>query len=177
MKRNILIFGGILGAILVANMIYMVNLCYTNPTFESNDVLGYAAMVVIFSLVFFGIRNYRNHELGGTITFGRAFKTGVFIALVGSTMYVVVWLFYYYLFVPDYLDKYIPHVLLQAERNGATSQEIAETSKKMEDFREMYKSTFFVIVSTFLEVFPIGVVVALVSALILKKKPDTVPSA
>jgi len=44
MKKNILIFGLILGIILYVNMVYMVNLCYTNPDFKSNEILGYAAM-------------------------------------------------------------------------------------------------------------------------------------
>src|SRR4051794_4599599 len=107
MKKIVLIFGLSLGAILCVNMIYMVNLLYTNPHFKSNDIVGYAAMVVIFSLIFFGVRNYRNKRLEGVISFGKAFKTGALIALVASTIYVVVWLFSYYLFVPDYLDKYI----------------------------------------------------------------------
>jgi len=90
MKKNILIFGLVLGIILCVNMVYMVNLCYTNPDFKSNEILGYAAMVVVFSFIFLGVRNYRNKQLGGLISFGKAFKTGLLIALAGSTMYVVV---------------------------------------------------------------------------------------
>lgn len=102
MKRNVLIFGLILGTILAGNAVYMTNLLYHNPAFESNDVVGYTAMVIVFSLTFFGIRNYRNKELNGVISFGKAFKTGALIALIGSTMYVVIGLSFYYLFVPDF---------------------------------------------------------------------------
>src|SRR5690606_11740459 len=98
MKKNVLIFGLVIGTILCANMIVMVNMMYSNPDFKGNDIVGYAAMVVLFSLIFFGVRNYRNKHLNGFISFGKAFKTGFLIALIGSTMYVVVWLFYYYLF-------------------------------------------------------------------------------
>lgn len=168
MKRTVLIFGLMLGTLLCINMIYMVNLCYTNPDFKSNDIAGYAAMVVVFSLTFFGIRNYRNKELHGVISFGKALKTGALIALAGATMYVVVWLFYYYLFVPDFLDKYIPHVLKEAAKNGAA--DLAATTKEMQHFKEMYKNPFFVILVTYAEVLPVGLIVALVSALILKKK-------
>lgn len=167
MKRTVLIFGLILGTILCLNMVYMVHLCYTNPDFKSNDIAGYTVMVVIFSMIFFGVRNYRNKQLNGPITFGKAFKTGALIAFVGSTMYVVVWLFYYYLFVPDFLDKYIPHVLKEAAQNGA---DLAAKTQEMESFREMYKNPLFVIIITYLEVLPIGLIVALVSALILKRK-------
>lgn len=174
MNRNVLIFGLVLGAILCINLIYMVNLCYNNPDFESNDIVGYAAMVVVFSLTFFGIRNYRNKQLNGVISLGKAFKTGALIAIVGSTMYVVVWLFYYYLFVPDFLDKYIPHVLKEAARNGATASDLAAKTKEMENFKEMYKNPFFVILITYSEVLPVGLIVAFISSLILKRKSNTV---
>ena len=156
-------------------MIYMVNVICQNPDFESNDVIGYAAMVVVFSLTFFGIRNYRNKQLNGVISVGQAFKTGVLIALIGSSMYVGVWLFYYYLFVPDFLDKYTLHVIHQATRNGATASELAAKAKEMEQFREMYKSPVFVILISYAEVLPIGLVVAFVSSLILRK--PTIASA
>ncbi len=170
MKRNVIIFGLILGTILAGNMVYMVNLLYHNPDIKSNDALGYAAMIVVFSLTFFGIRNYRNNQLSGMISLGKAFKTGALIALLGSTIYVVVWLFYYYLFVPDFLDKYILHVLSQATRNGATASELLAKTEEMEQFKEMYKSPFYVIIISYAEVLPIGLVVAFISSLILKKK-------
>lgn len=172
MKQSIIIFGLIIGAILSINMVYMVNLCYNNPDFKSNDVVGYTAMIVMFSLIYFGIRNYRDKELAGIISFGKAFKTGILIALVGSTIYVVAWLFYYYLFVPDFIDVFIPHVLKEAAEKGPA--ELAAKTKEMAEFKEMYKNPLLVVLITYAEVFPIGLVVALISAAILKKKAETV---
>lgn len=166
MKKVTLIFGLILGIILCVNLVIMVNVFYNYPEFKSNDFLGYAAQVVIFSLVFFGIRNYRNKQLGGTISFGKAFKTGALITLVASTLYVVVWLFYYYLFVPDFIDKYSAHVL-----KNCAKEDLAARTVEMNNFKEMYKNPLFVVLITYLEVLPVGLVVTLLSALILKKKP------
>jgi Protein of unknown function (DUF4199) len=170
MKRNVLIFGLVIGAILCANMIVMVNLMYTNTDFKGNDIVGYAAMVVMFSLIFFGIRNYRNKQLDGYISFGKAFKMGTLIALVGSTMYVVVWLFYYYLFVPDFIEVYSSYVLKEC-----SASDLPAKTAEMTNFKEMYKNPLFVILITYSEVLPIGLVVALVSALILKKKQPNNP--
>jgi hypothetical protein len=174
MKRNVFIFGLILGTILAGHMVYMVNVICSNPDFVSNDVIGYAAMVIVFSLTFFSIRNYRNKQLNGVISLGMAFKTGALIALIGSTMYVAVWLFYYYLFVPDFLDKYSLHVLSMATRNGATAAELTAKTNEMSQFKEMYKSPLFVILISYAEVLPIGLVVAFVSSLILRRKPTTI---
>jgi len=168
MRKTVLIFSLILGTIMCINMVILVNMLYNNPDFKGNDVLGYAAMVVVFSLIFFGVRNYRNKQLGGYISFGRAFKTGALIALVASTMYVVAWLFYYYLFVPDFIDVYTQHVL----KNTAAA-DLAAKTKEMADFKEMYKNPLFTILITYSEVLPVGLIVALVSAFILKKKNKT----
>lgn len=170
MRKNVLIFGLVLGTILSVNVVYMMNLVYHNPDFQSNDVVGYAAMIVVFSLTYFGIRNYRDKELNGIITFGQAFKTGALTALVGSTLYVVIGLGYYHLFVPDFLDKYAIHVLGEATRNGATAAELAAKEAELNQFKEMYKNPVFRIIISYAEVLPVGLVVAFVSSLILKRK-------
>lgn len=171
MKRNVLIFGSIIGVFLVAHIMYMVHLIYNKPDFQSNDVLGYIFLFGVFSLVFFGVRNYRNKELNGFISLGKAFKTGALIALLASTIYMVFWLFYYYLYVPDFLEKYIEHVMLEATREGAMEAELAAKSEQMDQFSALYQGPFMVALITYMEVLPIGLVVAFVSSLILKKKP------
>lgn len=165
MKKVVLIFGLIIGTILCINMVVMINMMYSHTDFKGNDIVGYAAMVVLFSLIFFGVRNYRNKQLYGFISFGKAFKTGALIALVGSTIYVVVWLFCYYLFVPDFIDVYTSYVL-----NNCTKEDLPAKTVEMANFKEMYKNPLFVILITYSEVLPIGLVIALVSALILKRK-------
>ena len=165
MKRNILLFGSIIGGILCANMIVMVNMMYSDTHFKGNDVVGYAAMIILFSLIFFGVKNHRDKQLRGYISFGKAFKMGSLIALVGATLYVVVWLFYYYLFVPDFIDVYTGYVL-----TTCAPEDIETKTAQMADFKEMYKNPLFVILITYSEGLPVGLVVALVSALLLKRK-------
>lgn len=165
MKKNVLAFSLILGAILSVNMVVMVSVLCNNPDFKGNEVLGYATQVLIFSLVFFGVRNYRNKQLGGFISFWKALKTGALIAFIASTLYVITWLFYYYQFVPDFMDIYTQHVLKQTP-----AADLAAKTAEMADFKEMYKNPLFVVLITYFEVLPVGLAVALVSAFILKKK-------
>src|SRR5690606_20569595 len=160
MKKNILIFGTILGAILAGHCVYMMDMLIANPDLTTNDVVGYVAMVVVFSLTFFGIRNYRNRHLGGYISLGQAFKTGALIALLASTIYVVVGLGYYYLFAPEFLDKYGEHVLSMASRRGATPAELEARASELAQFKELYKNPLFAILISYAEVLPIGLVVA-----------------
>lgn len=170
MKKTVLIYGSILGTILVGSIFYLTSMVCNNPYHESNDILGYAAQLIVFSLVFFGIRNYRNTFSGGVISFGKAFKTGLLITLVGSTMYVGVWLFYYYLFIPDFLDAFFAHELYMLELHGADAERLARKVKQQAEFREMYRNPLFIILITYVEILPPGLLVSLVSALILKRK-------
>ncbi len=170
MKKVILVFGCIIGAILTANSIVHINLVYSSPDYKANDILGYTTMVLMFSLIYFGLRSYRNNYLDGQITLGKAFKIGALTCLVASTIYVTIGLMYYYLFVPDFLDVYSQYVI----KNAAPSQVEAITAQ-MENFKEMYKNPLFAILISYMEVLPIGMLVAFFSALIAKKKQATKP--
>lgn len=171
MKKVVLTYGLVIGAVFCANIGFMIYWMYDNPDLKSSEIVGYAIMVLVFSLIFFGTRNYRNKYLDGYITFGKAFKTGALIALVGSTLYVLAWLFSYYLFVPDFMDVYSDYVL-----KNCTPEDLPAKTKEMATFKELYKNPLFVILITYSEVLPIGIIVAVISALILKKKEHAATS-
>jgi hypothetical protein len=126
MRKNVFIFGSLAGLIITANMVYWSTVCTNNPEFESNDALGYAGMIISFSFIFFGIKNYRDKQNDGVITFGQGFRMGFFMALIASTIYVGVWLIHYHFFVPEFVDQYIHHVLYEAKlkvwRKGKSSK-------------------------------------------------------
>ena len=176
MKRNVLIFGLISGLIISSMLVYSTAYCYTDGNFEGNMTLGFLAMFIAFTMVFFGIKNYRDKELNGIITFGKAFETGLYIVLFASTMYVVVWLIDFYLFLPDFMDKYAAFVLGKAQADGVSDIEFARKTAEMNNYKEMYKNPLYIILLTYAEVVPIGLLVNLISSLILQKKtnPDNV---
>ena len=169
MKKIILVCGLIAGFIITAMMVTTTAVCYHTESFESNMVLGYASMILAFSLIFVGIKNFRDKYNGGFISFGKAFKIGLYITLIASTMYVVVWLIDYYIFIPDFMDRYTAHVLKEARMDGATSTELAKQAGEMQSYKEMYKSPVMVILLTYSEVIPVGLVVSLLCALLLKR--------
>lgn len=170
MKKNIVIFGLLSGVILTCMMIYAVSAIYNGGHFEPNAVLGYTAMLAAFSFVFVGVRNYRNRYNGGTISFWKAFMTGLYISLIASTIYTCVWLFVHYAFMPDFMEKYVAFALDNAKREGATAAELSVQAKDMNTYQELYKNPFWVVIFTYGEVLPIGLIVTLISALILKRK-------
>lgn len=172
MKRIVLTFGLVSGGILAALTAVMLPLCMNGTIrFESSELLGYSMMVLAFLAVFFGVRTYRENVQGGSITFGRAFRVGILITLVTCAVYVIGWEIVYWGFLPDFGDTYAAHVLEKLKAEGASPEKLAVETAKMDSFRKMYRNPFFNVGMTFLEVFPVGLVVTLVSAGILRRKP------
>lgn len=170
MKKNIVVFGLIAGIIVSAFMIFSIVMCYRYNDWQGSMVIGYAAMIIAFSFVFVGIKNQRDKFNGGTISFKEAFKTGILITLIASTLYVVAWLVEYYVFVPDFMEKYTEHVIQDDQSKGATAEEIRQKTEELAAQAEMYKNPLVVILFTYLEILPVGIMITLISALILKRK-------
>lgn len=174
MKKNVLVFGLISGFIITAMMVYSTAKCYSSNDFESSMLVGYASMLVAFSFIFVGIKNYRDKFNGGILSFGKGFKIGLYISLIASTLYVLVWLIDYYLFIPDFMDRYTAHVLRETKADGATATEVQNKAAEMSKYKEMYRNPLFVILFTYLEVLPIGLLVSAIAALILKRKSTVI---
>jgi len=174
MKRIVLTFGLISGLISAGVMSIAIPLCLKGSTadFDKAEIIGYSSMVLSGLLVFFGIRSYRENN-GGAITFGRAFKVGILIVLVSCAIYVAAWEIVYYNFVPDFMQKYTVHTIEKMRREGATDAAIVKKQKQMADFSELYKNPLVNIGLTFIEPIPVGLIVTLISAAILRKKPGS----
>ena len=173
MKKNIIIYGLIAGILVSVFMLFTVNYishCEGNVDYGTSMLIGYASMLLAFSLVFVGIRNYRNKYNGGVISFGKAFKIGILMVLIASTIYVVAWLVDYYYFIPDFMEKYSAHTLDELKASGASQVEIDKETKEMASMVTMLKNPFFNAMMAYVEILPVGLIVTLISALILKRK-------
>ena len=173
MRKNILIYGLISGIIVSVFMLVSMNYfshCEGNVDMSTSMAIGYASMLIAFSLVFVGIRNYRDKYNGGVISFGKAFTIGILIVLIASTMYVVAWMIDYFFFMPDFAEKYGAHILTELKNSGASQTEIDKQTKEMADFARMYKNPLINAMMTYMEILPVGLIVTLISAFILKRK-------
>ncbi len=170
MRKIVITYGLITGLIITTFMAVTAAMCTNNSDFEPSMALGFGVMLAAFSFIFIGIKKFRDNENSGIITFGKAFKTGLYITLIASVMYTVVWLIEYYFFIPDFMEKYAAHVIKQTRAEGASQVEIEKKIAEMAAQQVMYKNPLWVVLLTFAEIFPLGILVALISALILKRK-------
>ena len=171
MKKIILTYGLIAGLICMSFMI--VSTIVWKSTGHSNQsmIIGFTGMFIAFIFVFVGIKNYRDKHNGGSVTFWNAFKIGFFIALIASSIYTAVWLIEMHFFMPDFMEKYAATEIEKIKSSALSAAEIAEKVAEMESMRESYKNPIVRILYTLMEILPIGIIIALVSALILKRNP------
>jgi hypothetical protein len=169
MKKTVLTFGLISGAMSAALMLVTIPFA-DRIGWEKGEILGYTTIVLAALMVFFGVRSYRENVGGGRLTFGRGFAVGILITLISSACYVGTWEVVYYKLMPGFADKYAAHLVERAKASGASQQKVAETERQAKQFKQMYDNPVFNVALTFTEVFPIGLVVTLLSAGILRKK-------
>ena len=106
MRKTVLVFGLLSGAVSSAMMLLTVPFIDRLGFGSRSVVVGYTGIVASFLLVYFGIRSYRDRVAGGSLTFGRAFTVGILITLLSSACYVATWELVYFKLKPDFLDQY-----------------------------------------------------------------------
>jgi Protein of unknown function (DUF4199) len=166
MTKTVLTFGSIAGVILSVMMLVTVPFM-DRIGFKRGEVIGYTTMVLAFLLIFFGVRSYRDHVAGGSISFGRAFAVGLLIAVVASVFYVATWQLIYYKVAPDFVTKYQAHLIETARASGKSEAEIDKKIADAQKFAEYYKNPLINAAVTFIEPLPVALVIALISAGIL----------
>jgi hypothetical protein len=169
MKKTVWTFGLIAGALMSVMMVATLPLI-DRIGFGTGEVIGYTTMVVAFLLVFFGIRSYRDNVCGETIGFGRAFVVGALITCIAGVCYTATWEVLYFKAIPDFGTRFAQAAVDKARAEGKSEAEIAKTRAEMEKFAESYKNPVYNSAVTFLEPLPVGLVITLVSAGVLRRR-------
>lgn len=169
MKKTILTYGLIAGSI-VSAMLFITQPLFRNGTLNHQNgvYVGFTSMIVAFSLIFFGVKAYRDQHLNGNITFGKAFAAGILIALVGSLCYAVTWEFIINFVYPDFAQWYSQCQIDQLVKDGASEAKLAEAKLDLKQFEAMYSNPFIRFGFTLLEILPVGIIITLISAGLLR---------
>ena len=137
--------------------------------------VGYATMLVAFSAVFVGIKHQRDVAGGGVIRFWPAFGMGLGISFIAALFYVGAWEFVQATIVEDFAGSYGASVIAAEKAKGIDPAALAKLTADMEAFKVQYANPMFRLPMTFAEIFPVGVLVSLISALVLRN-PRVLPA-
>jgi ethanolamine transporter EutH len=176
MKKIILTYG-IISGVIVSVMLLATQPLFRNGTLDMDTgmYVGFSTMIVALSLIFFGIKSFRDQHLQGSISFGRAFTVGILIALVASVIYALSWEVYIHTVGQDFMEWYQQCRMEKLVKEGASDQELTESRAEMQSMAELYKNPIIRFGMTLTEIFPVGLIITLVSAGVLKRK-DVLPA-
>ncbi len=169
MKKIIITYGIISGVIVITSMLIGMNMASGSESGDFSVWMGYLFMIVALTLVFIGVKRHRDQELGGVIKFKTAFMVGLGITMVASIIYIVVWEIN--LAVTDYafMDQYTTSLIEAKEAEGVSAAEMDSFRAEMADMTEKYASPLYRVPWTFLEIFPVGLLISLLTAALLRK--------
>ena len=171
--RYALVYGGIAGAIVIAFI--STTIALDLPSHATSMWVGYLVMLAGMSLIFVGTKRYRDVECGGVIGFGRAFRFGLAIAVVAAVIYTLGWEIYLATSTKDFMAEMTATTLEGMRAEGASAAAIADRQAQMQSLAESYKNPLFRLPITFAEIFPVGLLVSLVSAALLRN-PKVLPA-
>jgi len=175
MKKIVLIYGIIAGLINLAASYLVFVVLGDAFSHSQNEVMGYLVMIVALSIIFVAIKQYRDKNLGGIIKFKTAFLIGLYISLIAGTIYVANWEVYMQTTgSDDFIEQYQTSMISNMKADGASDVEIRNQMEKNEYYKEMYSNTFFRILITYSEILPVGLIISLLSAFLLKN-PQLAP--
>ena len=173
MSRIIAIYGIIAGAIVAVGM--MVSMATGVAMGMAGMAIGYLTMLIALSMVFAGIKRYRDVHCGGAIRFSTALGVGLGISVIATLFYVVGWEIYLYgtdyQFMPDYIAA-----TLEAKRQaGANAAELKRMAAEMQGYLTAYADPVTRVLMTFSEIAPVALLMTLISALLLRR-PGFMPA-
>jgi hypothetical protein len=171
MKRIVIIYGVIAG-IITGGLTLATRPLFDNGTlnFDNGALVGYTGMVIALSLIFFGVKSFRDNQANGSITFGKGLMIGVLITGVASLFYAGAWEVTYAKSGDTFMQEWTNHELSKLKTGGASEADLQAAATDWKDFQEMYKNPVIRFGITLMEIFPIGLVISLLSAGLLRKK-------
>src|SRR5207253_3667207 len=148
--RYALIYGLLSGTVIIAVILGGSTLAPDSAIFQT-VWFGYTVMVVAMTFLFVGVKRYRDVEKGGVIRFLPALYMGLAIGLVAVLAYVAIWEIYLAATHYAFLDAFWP---------GNSPQAVA--------MREWYGNPLNRMPGTALELAPVALIMAVVSAALLR---------
>jgi hypothetical protein len=168
MLRKVLSYGLVAGLIAGVPPSVMLVVLKDHPPLSYGMVIGYLTMLIAFTTIFAAIKRHRDAQLGGVIRFWPALGLGVGISLVAGILYVLAWETTVAVTHIDFASGYAAALVKQQQAKGVTGEALAGVVAEMERFKVQYANPLYRLPMTFAEIFPVGVLVSLVSAALLR---------
>ncbi|KRE87086.1 hypothetical protein ASG75_02750 [Rhodanobacter sp. Soil772] len=168
MLRTILKYGVIAGLVVGGFELVTFTAFSGMPPLKYGMLIGYTTMLIALSAVFVGIKRHRDVDRGGVIGFWPAFGVGLGVSFIAGIFYVAAWEAVQAITHMDFATSYSDAIIASEQAKGASAEALAKLSADMAAFKVQYANPLFRLPMVFAEIFPVGVLVSLVSAGLLR---------
>ena len=168
MKKTVLRFG-LYGAVTICLLFLLTWFLLKDSNFEFSEALGYLSMVVALSFVYFGIKNYRDQENEGTISFAKGLIIGILISLITAIAFGIIDVIYITYINPDFTETYYNEAV-EEMRQQLSATEFKVKLKELEQQKALFSNSLFAFALMSGTVLVIGFIISLISALLLQRK-------
>ena len=160
---------GVIGGLVVGVPLSVIVIAFGDQGSSSwGWVVGYLTMLIGLSTIFIAIKRHRDTTLGGVIRFWPALGIGLAISFIAGIFYVLSWELALDITHLDFAGKYAQAMIDAAKAKGLTGDALAKAVADAEQFKTMYANPLYRLPETFAEIFPVGVLVSLISAGLLR---------
>jgi len=173
MRKNIFKYGIYAGGIMSV-LFFLFHILFMKILDEKmwsiGEIIGYSFMVLSLAAIFFGIKSYRDKVLNGKIAFGKAFLLGLGISVVASLIFGLYTFFLYNVIQPDLSSKMIEMYREKIRTSGQAQEIITKQLAEFESEAVQWSNPVAQVLLMVFTVLPLGILISLVSAAILKRK-------
>jgi hypothetical protein len=168
MLRFILSYGAVAGLLVGAPLSAVTLLMSGQAMMQYGMLVGYLIMLIGLSAVFFAIKRHRDIDLGGVIKFWPALALGLGVSGVAGVIYVIAWDASCAIAHADFAGAYAKAMIAEQQAKGVSGAPLERFKTEMAQFKIQYANPLYRWAMTFAEIFPVGVIVSLVSAGLLR---------
>lgn len=168
MTKRSVILGLSGGAIMVGLFLISYAFGVEQLGYSASEVVGYVSMILGLSTIFVAVRNHRDHDLNGKISFVQAMKAGAIVAVIAALVFGVFTIVLYETtdvseqLASMYEQDLVEQGMSPEKARGAFEQQMAEVP----EWLTTSPGQGFLM---FMTVFPLGLIVSAISGLVLKR--------
>lgn len=172
--RSVVLKYGIISGLCMAVLLFVAIPIAPKVGYDIVGMALFIGKIASFIPIYFAIRYYRKTEGKGLLTFFKGFNIGILIVVISCLLYALSWIILYYWVAPDFPDKYFQDFIIQFKLHGATPKDIATAQAQFEESRKILANPFINFARAFTdEQLEYGIILTLIFAVILRKKPPT----
>jgi len=176
MKHTVLRYGLLGASVILGISMFQFFVFRDKLDYSIQEVIGYLTIFLSMIFVFLGIRHYRDHHAGGTLSFGKGLKVGLLIVLIPSLAFGLFDIIYTRVINPAWREEYMDHSLRQLQQTVPADQ-LAAREEAFRKSMELFSNPIAEFFLMFLTVFIIGLIVSIIAALALRRKEERVAPA